>query len=131
MALELRIALTAEDYDRLVSFYRDALGLEPGDMWTDNGRGQVFLAGSATLEILDPTHAAWVDQTEAGKRTSGQIRFAIKVPDLDAALQKALAWGAAQVHPPIITPWGDYNVRLQAPDGLQITLFQAAQSPNT
>ena len=22
------------------------------------------------------------------------------------------------------TPWGDYNVRLQDPDGMQITLFQ-------
>jgi len=25
---------------------------------------------------------------------------------------------------PIMTPWGDYNVRLQDPDGMQITLFQ-------
>jgi hypothetical protein len=24
----------------------------------------------------------------------------------------------------VITPWGDRNVRLSAPDGLQITLFQ-------
>jgi len=29
------------------------------------------------------------------------------------------------VHPPVMTPWGDYNVRLQDPDGMQVTLFQA------
>jgi hypothetical protein len=29
------------------------------------------------------------------------------------------------VHPPVVTPWGDYNVRLEDPDGMQITLFQA------
>jgi hypothetical protein len=28
------------------------------------------------------------------------------------------------VHPPVMTSWGDYNVRLQDPDGMQITLFQ-------
>jgi hypothetical protein len=28
------------------------------------------------------------------------------------------------VHPPIETPWGDLNARVQDPDGLQITLFQ-------
>jgi hypothetical protein len=27
---------------------------------------------------------------------------------------------------PVVTPWGDHNVRLQDPDGMQITLFQVA-----
>ncbi len=27
--LELRVALTAVDYERLVAFYREALGLDP------------------------------------------------------------------------------------------------------
>ena len=40
-------------------------------------------------------------------------------------MERLLAHGATLVHPPVITPWGDYNVRLQDPDGMQITLFQA------
>lgn len=30
------------------------------------------------------------------------------------------------IHPPVETPWGGLNVRLQAPDGLQVTLFQSS-----
>jgi hypothetical protein len=27
------------------------------------------------------------------------------------------------VAPPVTTPWGDRNARVQAPDGMQLTLF--------
>ena len=70
-----------------------------------------------------------IDQIEAGRRVSGQIRFALQVPDLQAAMERLLAHGAVLVHPPVITPWGDHNVRLQDPDGMQITLFEAGGRP--
>lgn len=123
--IEFRVALTAEDYNKLVTFYEDALGLEATDIWTQaDNKGVLYDMGRATLEILDKNSAATVDQIEAGKRVSGQIRFAFEVPDVEAALERALAKGAALVHEPIVTPWGHRNVRLQAPDGMQITLFQ-------
>jgi methylmalonyl-CoA/ethylmalonyl-CoA epimerase len=81
--------------------------------------------GKATLEIFDEKQAEVIDQLEAEKRVSGEIRFALQVPDLKAAMERLLANGATLVHPPVMTPWGDYNVRLQDPDGMQITLFQA------
>jgi catechol 2,3-dioxygenase-like lactoylglutathione lyase family enzyme len=122
---ELRVALTTGDYERLVKFYTDGLGLEPAQLW-NNGQGQALILdmGRATLEIFDETQAQTVDQIEAGQRISGLIRLALQVPDLDAAMQRLLAHGAVLVHPPVITPWGDRNVRLQDPDGMQITLFQ-------
>lgn len=121
---EFRVALTTEDFDRAVAFYRDGLGLEPGELWTDNGRGQMFWAGRATLEIFDPAYAASVDQIEVGERVSGQIRFAFEVPDVHIALERALKYGATLVHEPVLTPWNDLNARLQSPEGLQITLYQ-------
>jgi uncharacterized glyoxalase superfamily protein PhnB len=60
---------------------------------------------------------------------SGQIRFAFQVPDLDAAMQRLLAHGATLVHSPVITPWGDRNVRVQDPDGMQVTLYQVPDQP--
>lgn len=30
--LELRVALTTENYERLMRFYRDGLGLEPAEL---------------------------------------------------------------------------------------------------
>jgi catechol 2,3-dioxygenase-like lactoylglutathione lyase family enzyme len=122
---ELRVALTTTDYERMVRFYRVGLGLEPAEIWTDEqGQALIFEMGKATLEIFDEGHAASVDQIEAGRRTSGHIRFALEVPDLQAAMDRLLAHGATLVHPPVVTPWGHRNVRLQDPDGMQITLFQ-------
>jgi uncharacterized glyoxalase superfamily protein PhnB len=80
--------------------------------------------GNATLELFDERQAEVVDEIEAGGRVSGQIRFALQVPDIEAAMERLLAHGAILVHPPVTTPWGDYNVRLQDPDGMQVTLFQ-------
>ena len=122
--LEFRIALTTSDYERLVNFYCVGLGLEPAQIW-DNGQALILNMGKATLELFDETQAETIDQLEAGQRVSGRVRFALQVPDLPAAMERLLAYGATLVHPPVLTPWGDYNVRFQDPDGMQITLFQA------
>ncbi len=123
--LELRVALTTSDYERLVKFYCVGLGIEPAALWNnDGGRALILEMGKATLELFDERQAEVIDQIEAGKRVSGQIRFALQVPDLQVAMERLLAQGATLVHPPVMTPWGDYNVRLQDPDGLQVTLFQ-------
>ena len=123
--IELRVALTTNDYERLVKFYSDGLGLEPAAIWNnDGGKALILDMGKATLELFDERQAEVIDQLEAGRRVSGQIRFALQVPDLKAAMERLLAHGATLVHGPVQTPWGDTNVRLQDPDGMQITLFQ-------
>jgi catechol 2,3-dioxygenase-like lactoylglutathione lyase family enzyme len=127
--LELRVALTSSDYERSVIFYCEGLGLEPAQFWNNGGgRALILNMGNATLEIFDEAQAQTIDQIETGGRISGQIRFALQVPDLKAAMDRLIAHGAILVHPPILTPWGDYNVRLQDPDGLQITLFQVHEA---
>ena len=127
--LELRVALTAGDYERSLKFYCDGLGIEPSALWSNGGgRALILDMGKATLEIFDEIQAAAIDQIEAEQRISGQVRFALQVPDLKAAMERLLQHGAILVHPPILTPWGDYNVRLQDPDGMQITLFQTPEN---
>ena len=72
--LQLRVALTTGDYERLVKFYCDGLGIEPAAVW-NNGQGQAIVLnmGNATLEIFDEAQADTIDQIEVGRRTSGQI----------------------------------------------------------
>jgi len=124
--LELRVALTVRDYERSIKFYCDGLGLEPAQLWNNgDGHAAILNMGSATLEVFDEAQAQTIDQIEAGQRVTGQIRFALQVPDLKVAMDRLLAHGATLVHPPVLTPWGDHNVRLQDPDGMQITLFQS------
>jgi lactoylglutathione lyase len=121
---ELRIALTVEDFDQAVAFYRDALGLEQIADWTsETGRVVVLEAGRATLELFDRAQAESVDAIEAGRRVSGTIRFAVQVADSDAMAERLVTAGAMRVAPPVTTPWGDRNARVQAPDGMQLTLF--------
>ncbi len=122
---EMRIAITTSDYERLVNFYCKGLGIEPAAIWNNgNGQGLVLNMGNATLEIFDETQAETIDQLEAGRRISGPIRFALEVPNLKAAMERLIVHGATLIHAPVMTPWGDYNVRLQDPDGMQITLYQ-------
>ena len=127
--LELRVAVTSAEYDRLVSFWCEGLGIEPAEIWNnDGGRAIMLEMGRATLELFDERQAEVIDQLEVEKRVSGPIRFALQVPDLKSAMERLLAHGATLVHPPVTTPWGDVNVRLQDPDGMQITLFESVQS---
>ena len=126
---EMRVALTVADYERLVEFYCIGLGIEPAQIWTNqDGRAMLLEMGRATLEIFDERQAEIVDEIEAGERVSGPVRFAFQVPDVEAAAARLAAHGAIVVREPFITPWGDRNARLQAPDGMQITLFEATRS---
>ena len=123
---ELRVALTVEDFDRAVAFYRDALGLEQIADWSSaTGRVVVLEAGRATLELFDAAQAESVDAIEAGRRVSGPVRLALRVADSGDMAERLVAAGAERAAPPVITPWGDRNARVQAPDGMQLTLFTA------
>jgi catechol 2,3-dioxygenase-like lactoylglutathione lyase family enzyme len=122
---EMRVALTSKDYERLLQFYCSGLGLEPAQIWNnEQGKGLMLNLGTATMELFDEEQAQTIDRIETGLRVSGQVRIAFQVPDLKAAMDRLLAHGATLVHEPVVTPWGDINVRFQDPDGLQITLFQ-------
>jgi lactoylglutathione lyase len=121
---ELRLVVTAEDYDQAVRFYRDVLGLpELADYSSPNGRVRLLDAGRATLELTDPANAAFVDEVEVGRRVAGHIRVAFGVAD-SAALTASLAvHGATVIAEQTRTPWHSLNSRLEAPAGLQLTLF--------
>ena len=114
--IELRVALTAKDYEGLVRFYCTGLGLETVQEWpAEQGRAVILDMGRAMLEIFDEKQANTIDQLETGRRLSGQIRFALQVPDLAMAMERLLAHGARLVHPPVVTPWGDKNVTTGGP----------------
>jgi methylmalonyl-CoA/ethylmalonyl-CoA epimerase len=124
------VAVTTADFERLLKFYAEGLGVEPAALWqNDGGRAAMLDLGQASLEIFDEAQARAIDQIEVGQRLSGQVRFALQVADLDAAVARLLSHGATLIHPPVVTPWGDRNARFEDPDGLQLTIFQVAPDP--
>jgi predicted enzyme related to lactoylglutathione lyase len=122
---QLRVVVTADDYDVALRFYRDALGLpELAAFSSVGGRVTILDAGRATLEITDAVHAAYIDEVEVGRRVAGHIRIAFEVEDAAAATRQLVEAGATIVAPPVETPWRSLNSRLEGPAGLQLTLFQ-------
>jgi catechol 2,3-dioxygenase-like lactoylglutathione lyase family enzyme len=122
---ELRVCVTAPDYDEALHFYRDVLGLREREAFSsEDGRVTILDAGRATLELLDPRHSEFVDDVEVGKRVAGHIRLALEVNDSAAVTRELEKAGATVIQEPTQTPWNSLNARLDAPAGLQLTLFQ-------
>jgi lactoylglutathione lyase len=121
---ELRFAYTVEDYAEAVRFYRDVLGLPVIQEWDEpTGSGAILDAGRATLELLSVDQSELVDRVEVGEIVSGPVRLALEVEDSEATADALASAGAQKIGGPVITPWSHKNVRLRAPDGMQLTLF--------
>lgn len=124
--LQLRLVVEAEDYDDAVRFFRDVLGLaEEFSLESEGGAVVTALqAGRATLEIVNPAQRRLIDELEVGELVSRTIRVAFEVSDAVAATEQLVDGGAELLAPPTRTPWDSLNSRLEAPAGLQITLFE-------
>src|SRR5690349_6002174 len=120
---ELRLSVTAPDYDEALAFYRDELGLrEHASYSSPGGRLTILAAGRATLELADPAYAAYIDEVEVGRRVAGPVRVAFEVADSGAVTDRLARAGAQVVAPPTRTPWDSLNARLEGPAGLQLTV---------
>ncbi len=121
---ELRLVVTADDYDEAVTFYRDVLGLaERASYSSEDGRVTILEVERATLEIADPGQADYIDEVEVGRRVAGKYRVAFEVDDATAMTQTLAEAGATVIAEPTRTPWNSLNARLETPGGIQLTLF--------
>jgi len=124
---EMRLVVTATDFAEAVHFYRDVLGLpERAAYSSPDGQVVILEAGRATLEIADPAQAEFIDRVEVGRRVAGHIRIAFEVGDSTEMADQLVSGGATLVAGATVTPWQTVNARLEAPAGLQLTLFSGA-----
>ena len=123
---QLRLVVETADFEEAVAFYRDAMGLTEEFYVESEGGARVMAlqAGRATLEIVNPSQRRLIDQLEVGREVSRTIRVAFQVADATSATARLAAAGADLIAPPTETPWRSLNSRLEAPAGLQITLFE-------
>lgn len=121
---QLRLVVTADDYEEALRFYRDVLGLtEEGAFQAEGGHVTILDAGRATLEITDRKHAEYIDKVEVGRRVAGHLRVAFEVDDTQAVTD-TLRDRAEVIAEPTVTPWNSLNARLEGPAGLQLTIFE-------
>lgn len=125
---QLRLVVEADDFDRAQAFYRDVVGLREVATHAPTGsgdaRGVLFDAGRATLELNTPAQKRGIDLVEVGHPTDSPIRVALQVPDAERATHQFVEAGAIVIGPATATPWGSINSRLQAPAGLELTIYQ-------
>lgn len=125
---ELRLVVTAADYDEALRFYRDVLGLpERAAYDAPDGRVTILEAGRATLEIADPPHAGYLDEAGVGERVAAGIRVAFEVDDAPAATARLADAGARIIAEPARTPGDVLHSTLDAPARLRITLFTGSE----
>ncbi|MHA7132980.1 VOC family protein [Oerskovia turbata] len=124
--LQLRLVVEAEDYEQALAFYRDALGLPQLEAYSGDGDAQVAIldAGRATLEIANPAQKRMIDDVEVGSQVAPRLRVAFEVADSTTVASELVDGGATLLAAPVRTPWDSLNARLEAPAGLQITVFQ-------
>ena len=86
-------------------------------------------AGRATLELANSAQKRFIDELEVGRQVAPHLRVAFEVPDAEAATTALVEAGAELIAAPTETPWRSRNARLEAPAGLQITLFEELDGP--
>ncbi len=125
---ELRVAIAVDDFDAVMRFYRDTVGLVVNKEWhTPDGNGAVFAVDRGTLEIVDLADADAIDVAEVGRPMRERVRIAVQVSAVDAAHTAVTGAGAQHLGGPLATPWGSRSARVRAPDGLQLTLFEHSE----
>src|SRR5688500_11506976 len=128
--LQMRVVVEAEDYDAAVHFYRDVLGLTEQAAFEGEGDARVAIlnAGRARREIANPARKRMIDEVEVGRPVAPKVRVAFEVVDSAATTDRLVGAGATLIASPVETPWRSLNSRLDAPAGLQITLFQELET---
>jgi predicted enzyme related to lactoylglutathione lyase len=126
----MRLVVEADDYEGAVRFYRDVLGGEQElEVHGDAGERVTILdVGRATLELSSPEQVDMIDRVEVGRRVSPRLRVAFEVADAQDVTNDLVRAGAQLLAPPTRTQWASLNSRLDAPGGLQITVFEELAS---
>jgi len=121
---ELRLVVTAEDYDEALRFYRDVLGLRERAAFTSpGGRVTILEAGRATLELTDPPTPRSSTRSRSGAASPATSASPSRSTTRARTTAELAAHGATVIAEPTRTPWNSLNARLEAPGGLQLTLF--------
>ncbi len=112
-------ALTADDLERSLRFYVDAVGFTVEDRWEQDGKllGVMLVAGACRIGLSQDDWAKGRDRTKG----IGFRIFAETAQDLDALAARLREHGV-EPDGPKTEPWGDRTLTVTDPDGFKLTL---------
>jgi len=97
------LGIAVRSVDEALKFYRDQLGMTVSLRETverEKVNVAMLPAGEPRIELLEPTEADSVIGKFLGKRGEGLHHVAVKVPDLQALVEKLRASGARLLNEP-------------------------------
>ncbi len=119
------ITLFADDFEAVVRFYRDALGLETS--WTGSSPHAEFHHEGIRFAVFPRDALETMMGVDAAYPfgLNGTFSLAIEFDDpaqVDAEHQRLKAMGIPFVYPPRDEPWGMRSAMVQDPDGNLVEL---------
>ncbi|MGB0112964.1 MAG: VOC family protein [Ilumatobacteraceae bacterium] len=121
----LRVMFSPTDFGEAVRFFTEIVELDLVASWDDDGRGAIFQAPGAQIELFG-SGPADADHPHRPAQPTGSLDVGVawEVDDVDATATRIIARGAAMISPPTDRPWGMRSTTIAGPDGLLVTLFQ-------
>ena len=124
------LTLTVADVQQSIEFYRDQLGLDVAMRETvaqEKVNVAMLPVGEPRIELLEPTEADSVIGKFLDKRGEGLHHVALKVPDLNAAVERLRASGARLLNEPRAGAGGHLYVFVHpsSTGGVLLELIQA------
>lgn len=118
------------DFDRAARFWGDQCGLAVVDSWDDDGRGAIFQAPGAQIEIFGSAPDAPVGVVDPERphrppRLTGPagVAMAWEVDDVDAVFVAMVERGVDPVAEPADRPWGMRMATVGGPDDVLVSVF--------
>lgn len=112
--------LIVEELARAVAFYKQALGAEETERWTDeHGRRLLEVqlrVGQAVFQVREASACADPGCMSTGHQPKA-VTLHLEVDDCDAAVARAASAGAEVTFPPADMSWGDRYARIRDPFG--------------
>lgn len=120
---ELVFVVTTSHFDESLGFYRDLVGLDLVEEWTEFGHGAVLSAGGgARVELIEvagtpddalPRHAPFLG---------------LKVTDVDGIHRRAVAAGATILSELQDRAWGGRGFAVRDPNGVGVNVYTAYET---
>jgi catechol 2,3-dioxygenase-like lactoylglutathione lyase family enzyme len=116
---QLVVVITTAAFDASLAFYRDVIGLEVVEEWTDAGHG-------ATLSAGGPARVELIDLPERARRVENDSLFiGLQVSAVEEIHERAKTAGVEIVREPADRPWGGRGLVIRDPNGVAVNVYTA------